>query len=123
MVVLLGLASMALADEPVPMSLSAEYTAAGESASFVIADAPATTVWLLGGLESVSLTPTRGCTDITMGVLPYRRIRLTADSDGSATVGGNLPASLEGKTVYVQALAYDASSSSCVVSDVVEMAL
>ena len=58
-----------------------------------------------------------------MGVLPYRRIRLTADSEGSATVGGNLPASLEGKTVYVQALAYDASSSSCVVSDVVEMAL
>ena len=123
MVVLLQLASMAFADEPVPMSLSVDYTVAGESASFVIGDAPASTVWLLGGRESVSLTPTRGCTDITMGVLPYRRIRVTADADGSAAIVGNLPATLAGTTVFVQALAYDAVSTSCVVSDVVELSL
>jgi len=123
MVVLLGLASMALADEPVAMSLSVDYTVAGESASFVIDDAPASTVWLLGGMESVSLTPTRGCTDITMGVLPYRRIRLTTDSEGSASIVGTMPDSLSGQTVYIQALAYDAATTSCVVSDVVSLSL
>ena len=123
MVVLLQLASMAFADEPAPMSLSVDYTVAGESASFVIADAPSSSVWLLGGMESVSLTPTRGCTDITMGVMPNRRLRVTTDTDGSAAIVGNLPASLEGKTVYMQALAYDAVSASCVVSDVVELSL
>ena len=123
LVVMLGLVGFAFADEPVPMTLSVDYTLAGAPASFVIDDAPASTVWLLGGMEAVSVTPTRGCTDITMGVLPYRRIRLTTDADGSVEMDGSLPASLEGKTVYLQALAYDASIASCVVSDVVELAL
>ena len=123
MLILLQMATMAFADEPAALSLSVDYTAAGEAATFQMDGVPGSTVWLLGGMERVSLTPTRGCTDITMGVLPNRRIRLTADADGSATVDGNLPALLAGNTLYVQALAFDAAASSCVVSEVVSLTL
>jgi len=121
--VLLQMVSMAFAEEPTEMALTVTHAGAGAAATFSVTDVPATKVWLLAGMESVSFAPTRGCVGVTMGVMPTRRLQISVDDTGSAAISGTLPESLAGKTAYVQALAYNATTASCEVTEVVEMTL